>query len=273
MKREELSSDALMVAELAKELGISTLDLFIHWIKTGEIKNITLSVVFNDDDELKIDIDKNSLEEIIKPDSENLIENTFSDNKNVDSNSLPCTTTDVDLKSNTSQSLTSGTSYSTKETSFSRGTLHIKNGQEDNINIGAYVYTTGDILAKPNAIPNVNMRGIILDYNEQTITLIKCEGMGFTALEACSKEGKGWHFLSVEECKLLRKRREKINDSFLKIHRKQIDDNVLLLCQNTDKNLTVFDVRTQHVSDSLLPQKTTENRTFYVYMTKTMRIV
>lgn len=270
MKQEELSSDALMVAELAKELGISTLDLFIHWIKTGEIKNISLSVVFNDDDELKIDIDKNSLEEISKQDAQN--PTLWSGD--VNNVSSPEKLTNIAKKDIMPQyPCVSGASYSTKETSFSRGTIHIKKGQEDNINIGAYVYTTGDILAKPNAIPNVNIRGIILDYNEKTITLIKCEGTGYTAIEACSKEGKGWHFLSVEECKLLRKRREKLNDSFLKVHRKQIDDNVLLLCQNTDKNLTVFDVRTQHVSDNLLPQKTTENRTFYVYMKKIMRIV
>ena len=263
MERNALTPDTLMIAEMAKELGISPMDLFVHWIKNGKIKNVSISVAFEDDEEIKIEIDKNSFE----------------------STSQDAPETDVDeCNQNNTQSVISptpkptvSTSFEvddiTKTTSFSKGTIHVRPEHKDNVTVGAYVYTTGDILKKHNAIPNVNMRGIILSYTEDTITLIKYIGMGYNAIEACSKENNGWHFLSVDECKLLCGRRDKLNDSLRKTRRKQIDDSVLLLCKGPANNLTVFDIVSQTVSNSLLPQKTATDRSFYLYMTKTLKRV
>ena len=116
------------------------------------------------------------------------------------------------------------------------------------------------------------MRGIILDYSETTITLIKCVGSGYAAIEACSKEGKGWHFLTIDECLLLESRREKLNNSFLKIHRKQIDDSVLLLFKANDE-LAIYNIETKQQNNTLLSDHVMVDRTFYLYLTKTLKRV
>ena len=252
-----------MIAEMARELGISPLDLFVYWIKTGKIKNISISVAFDDDEEIKIEIDKSSFEKEAQQSSEHVVDES-------ETNSSPSVFL-PDTKSIVPTAFEEDNSVNT--TSFSKGTIRVKPEHKDNVTVGAYVYTTGDILIKPNAIPNVNMRGIILSYTGDTITLIKYIGTGYNATEACAKENNGWHFLSVDECKLLCRRKNKLNDSLRKTRRKQIDDSVLLLCKGPANDLTVFDIVSQTVSNSLLPQKTAMDRSFYLYMTKTLKRV
>ena len=69
MEAKNIMSDTLMVAELAQELGISPLDLFMYWINTGEIKNVSISVVFQNEEEIKVDFCQDTIEEIINQSS------------------------------------------------------------------------------------------------------------------------------------------------------------------------------------------------------------
>ena len=69
MEAKNIMSDTLMVTELAQELGISPLDLFMYWINTGEIKNVSVSVVFQNEEEIKVDFCKDTIEEIINQSS------------------------------------------------------------------------------------------------------------------------------------------------------------------------------------------------------------
>jgi len=270
MNRDEFSHSALII-ELANEFGMSPLDLIGYWIKTGEIKNISISIVFNNNEEMKSNLDINAIEKLINQVTEQISENISTD---TDDNSLSNAITDCKSLDKTFQPQTScETSYRNDKYFFSKGMIRIKNEQKDNVNIGAYVYTTGDILPIPNAIPKINMRGIILDYNKKSITLINYVGKDFSAIEATAKAKDGWHFMSVNECKLFLSRCDKLNDSLRNIRRKQIDDSMLLLCQGDDKKLKIFDVKHQTLRTDLLPKETTEDRTFYLYLTKTLQIV
>ena len=151
MNRDDLSPDTLMIIDLAKELGISPLDLFAYWLKTGEIKNIAISIVFNDDNELKVDFNNSSLEANISQNSEILPESPHLNKDNVDGISLPKNASNVTQKIYDN---IPDTSFCSKTTSFSKGTIHIKDGQKSNVKIGAYVYTTGDILPKLHMHPS-----------------------------------------------------------------------------------------------------------------------
>ena len=49
-------SDAVLINDMAQKLGISPLDIFMNWITTGEIKNITVSIAYKNGDVVKADL-------------------------------------------------------------------------------------------------------------------------------------------------------------------------------------------------------------------------
>ena len=160
-----------------------------------------------------------------------------------------------------------------RETSFTRGTILIKPSQVKNVTVGAYVYTTGDILPLHRALPGVNIRGIILSHSEDRITLLKYVGADFTSFEACAKIKDGWRFLTFQECIKLVKYREKLNIRLAEMKRKQIDNSLLILYQDERKELLGFQVSTRKVKKTLTCKLTAEDRAFALYMAKDLKIV
>ena len=49
-------SDAVLINDIAQKLGITPLDIFMNWITTGEIKNITVSIAYKNGDVVKADL-------------------------------------------------------------------------------------------------------------------------------------------------------------------------------------------------------------------------
>ena len=128
MKKNELTPDTLMIAEMARELGISPLDLFVYWIKTGKIKNISISVAFDDDEEIKIEIDKSSFEKEAQQSSEHVVDD--SEAKSSPSVFLPSSKSIVPTAFEEDNSVNT-TSFSKGKTSFHptffySNRLHIK---------------------------------------------------------------------------------------------------------------------------------------------------
>ena len=160
-----------------------------------------------------------------------------------------------------------------RETSFTRGTILIKPSQVKNVTVGAYVYTTGDILPLHRALPGVNIRGIILSHSEDRITLLKYVGADFTSFESCAKIKDGWRFLTFQECIKLVKYREKLNIRLAEMKRKQIDNSLLILYQDERKELLGFQVSTRKVKKTLTCKLTAEDRAFALYMAKDLKIV
>ena len=272
MKQKNLS-DAVLINNMAQQLGISPLDIFMNWIQTGEVTNITISIAYKNGDVIKTDLIKQPSQFKETRDIPMVLE-TKENNSEAESNSVPfCTedSNDTEIKPETDSADILSLS---QVTSFTKGTIAVKPSQQRNITIGAYVYTTGDILPDHNALPGVKIRGIILSHSTDKITLIKHIGTDFTALEAIGKAKDGWRFLTFHECETLAQYKERLNIKLAELRRKQIDGSIMLLYKDEKENqLYGFNISTRKVHKTLSGASVLQDRFFVVYMAKDLKIV
>ena len=259
---QKISADAMLIKNMAEELGISPLDIFMNWVKTGEITNVTINIHYKNGDVVRADLAQgNFVLQPVKQSERNPSQTKLNfDEETPLSKSKQINTTGDDA------------SQYCKETSFSLGTIRIKPEQIKNIIIGAYVYTTGDVLLECRALPNVNVRGIILSHSKDKIVLLKCVGSGFTAVTSQANVKDGWRFLTSYECSMLVKHKEQINPSLQKMKRKQIDNSMLLVCRGSDDNLYCYD-SLRGILKKAINKDEEVDRTFYLYMVKDLKIV
>ena len=265
-------SDAVLINDMVQKLGISPLDIFMNWITTGEIKNITVSIAYKNGDVVKADL----MQSVSQPEEKRHVPELSESEEKVpemETDSLPPSTRKDDEEEKKPETVSEGVCSCPRETSFTRGTILIKPSQVKNVTVGAYVYTTGDILPLHRALPGVNIRGIILSHSEDRITLLKYVGADFTSFESCAKIKDGWRFLTFQECIKLVKYREKLNIRLAEMKRKQIDNSLLILYQDERKELLGFQVSTRKVKKTLTCKLTAEDRAFALYMAKDLKIV
>lgn len=267
MEAKNIMSDTLMVTELAQELGISPLDLFMYWINTGEIKNVSVSVVFQNEEEIKVDFCKDTIEEIINQSSTKPVNQTSTYEE--EKKELGQKLVNINIGNNFSRSGIPVVGI----TSFPKGIIHLSSEQKKHITMGAYVYTTGDISSQYKAIPNVNIRGIIFEHTPQKITMLKCIGCGYNAIQASANQKDGWRFPTIQECQTMVNHKLRLNDKLAEMKKKQIDDSSMIFCKGGDTNLVIFNVANQKIYTDLTPEFTKEDRTFSLYLMKELRIV
>lgn len=246
-------TDTMLINDMVQRLGLSPLEIFTNWIATGEIKNITLSIVYKNGDEIKADLLKSDLSEddnqrpSLNFVSGNDIEEVQAKSDGKEDNKFPSIT------------------------SFSKGIIRIAPSQ--NMIIGGYVYTTGDILPDYRAIPGVKVRGIILSYSDEKMTLLKYAGSDFTVHKTSAEIKDGWRYPTVEECELIIRHKDRLNISLAAMRRKQIADSLSILCQNKYKDILSFDVTKQVTKNVITCPGTQIDRYFSLYLVKDMKIV
>lgn len=264
-------SNVKLVSDIVQGVGISALDVFMHWVKTGEIKNIMVSIVYKNGDVLKADL----LEQLLTLQGKKEVCAVLETEENIseaEDETLSCGAEESSTEEANQESDVEGVSLLPRETSFSRGTIVIKPAHTKNIGLGAYVYTTGDILWERNASSGVSIRGIILSHSKEQITIVKNIG-SYKVSDALEKVQSGWRLLTLEECRKLVLNKAKFNVKLSELRRKQIDGSLLLLFRDEKEGPLCFQVSTQQVKKTLTGADALVDRETCVYLAKDLRIV
>lgn len=254
-------SDIRLITNMATELGISPSDIFAHWLKNGEITDISICIAYKNGDIIKSSLlqpqvsSEDELPKFPPTVAQDAVDETPKHLSEQEKNSEKQPNTDI------------------RPAAFScKGTLRLKEAQKKCMQTGSFVYTTGDILPKHGALKNVKVRGIVFLHSEDRITILKYAGNGFSALAACAQTTDGWRFLTYQECLLLVKNKEKLNAGLSELKRKQINGSLLIWFQDQDKEISAFDIASGKVVKTQ-NKDAIEDRHFSLYLVKDLKIV
>ena len=310
MKKQEKQKDLRLIKDIAQELGLSPLDIFMHWVAKGEIQKVTVNIAYKNGDVIEANITdlcyasdlavpsktdvqvqeeaktdaQVQVQEETKPDVQSQDDAKTDAQAQEEKVSAPAPNADKevvipDKQKPTPQLLPPNkivqdvSDSDTSVTSIKRGTICLKTGQTNNIRIGSFVYSTGDILSKYKALGPVQIKGIVLSYSEKCITIIRYIGNDLTALDSVAQIKDDWRFLNYHECRKMIRYQDALNSSLADMRVKQIKDPALLLYKETNNQLHVFDVASQEVRATLDDKTIGVSRTFTVYLAKDLKIV
>ena len=242
LEGEDSSSDIGLIFDMMRELQFSPYDVFKYWLESNEVDDVIISITYKSGEKVKLCYRETKQE------------------------GLPIKTSVVKQPEDNRKS------SSRLNTSFSQGIINVKPEHYQNIKVGAFVYTTGDILLEGRALKRVNVRGIILCFDDRKITLLRYVGDGFSAISAAGESKDGWRFLTYDECKAVSRLSNCLNGSLSQLRRKQLDRTMRILFKSDDNKLSVFDLDSQRVKDALSSDNVAD-RIFYLYLVKDMKVV
>lgn len=298
---EKNAKDLSFIQDVAQELGLSPLDIFMHWWEIGKVKKLAVKITYEDGNVAELDLAKlgfvtgqnESQPQTVTPcgasskrkqDEPLYIERPFEEveaknSGNKEESSAVGTSETVTVEISESEGLTEAQPQDFQDenilptTSIKHGRICIKDEQKQNVKVGAYVYTTGDILSTKNMLTHVNVRGIILSYSTESITMVKYLGSNMTAVQSSAQICDGWRFLTYKECQRIANYKNILNVSLIGLKRKQIDDTSMLLYRDNDNELYGYNVASRQVHKSLNDKKVIKERAFAVFLAKDLRIV
>ena len=298
---EEKNQDLCLIQGMAQELGISPLEIFMYWVETGRVKNLALKVTYDNGEVAELDLAQIGFSTNFAPPKISFPNPATHQKEEVESPELPFeegqpkpeapvappppAETSVpatqEAPAESEKVAEDDNSADTKPerekdlctTSIKHGRIHVKEGQTNNVKVGAYVYTTGDILPTSKTLEHVNVRGIVLSYSKERITIIKYIGSNMTAVQSSAQVGQGWRFLTFKESGKIAKYKETLNVSLQGVRRKQVDNDSMLLYQDEDNELYAYGVASGKVHKSLNNKFVVQERGFAVFLAKDLKVV
>lgn len=303
---QEKQKDLCLIKNMAQELGLSPWEIFMHWVAQGEVQKVTLNIAYKNGDVIEADVmelcplsnfasltkagivRQNPPQEVEhssplpevkpeqQPDTEAEAEPQPKSTPNTEPVQQHTPVPEVKPKQQRLQVqkiIKDTADTDTFTTCIKRGTIHPKTEQIANIKVGAYIYSTGDILPKYKVLGSVQIKGIVLSRSEENITIIKYIGNDLTAIDSVAQIKDGWRFLTYKECRKMVRYQDALNTSLAEMRVKQIKDPLMLLYKEDNNQLLVMDVTTQEVRATLDDKTVGVSRTFSVYLAKDLKIV
>lgn len=283
---EGKSQDMCLIYGMAQELGLSPLEIFKHWIRKGKVKNLVIKVTYDNGEIAELNLSEIKFKTNLNPSKADFPNAAVSQRKKVENFEPPF----VDEKPETSikpetpakpeetakkENISDAKPIFKKSlctTSIKKGEIHIKENQTDNVRVGAYVYTTGDVLPTKE-LEHTNIRGIILSYTKERITIIRYLGSNMTIIEASKQVGYGWRFLTHQESQKIADYKETLNPKLLETRKKQIDNFSMLLYKDDGGELYAYNAATKKVHKSLNNKYVLKERGFAVFLAKELKLV
>lgn len=259
--------DLCLIKNMAQELELSPWDIFLHWVKQGKIQKVTVNITYQNGDVIEADVTK--LCSLSASVSQNVTEVASQEEVVAAVTKIESPHNSAPLLSTTKSIPDTGSFV----TSVKHGTIRIKAEQLNNVKIGAYVYSTGDILTGYKTLGPTQIKGVILSHSKESITLIKYIGSDLTAMDSVAQIKDDWRFLTYNECRKMVKYQDILNVRLAEMRVKQIKDPAMLLYKENNNQLHVMDVGTQEVHSTPHDKTVGISRTFTVYLAKDLKIV